>query len=94
MRARGLKCDTGHGDQDFEMSRPMRARGLKFEKQFERSHAVVSRPMRARGLKLCAVNTALQMRCVAPHAGAWIEIQSYRACRRACRRRAPCGRVD
>ena len=50
----------------------MRARGLKLLTAAPAGYCRRSRPMRARGLKRFLVSQVFR-KCVAPHAGAWIE---------------------
>ena len=52
----------------------MRVRGLKYFTQLILSRLNWSHPMRVRGLKFPSAFLLPDIRLVAPHAGAWIEI--------------------
>ena len=56
------------------VSLPSRERGLKFQKDCEPRNAAESLPSRERGLKLDEFQSETGDYCVAPLAGAWIEI--------------------
>ena len=55
---------------------------------------LLSLPMRGRGLKFRMSIWRQKAGQVAPHAGAWIEIASYRRGSISVKRRSPCGGVD
>ena len=59
----------------FLLSLPMRERGLKCPYECSNQVKKPSLPMRERGLKYTVLVQALIMYTVAPHAGAWIEMQ-------------------
>ena len=79
MRERGLKshepCACGGRDQSL----PMRERGLKSAGVPAVSEDARSLPMRERGLKLPVCCLRMLDSSVAPHAGAWIEIEHAKA---------------
>ena len=75
MRVRGLKSTKHHKLPEIKLSHPMRVRGLKYMKTYTIEDIAKSHPMRVRGLK-CAIHQNFHTHdIVAPHAGAWIEIQ-------------------
>ena len=55
-------------------SLPLRERGLKFPRQLDNACFLVSLPLRERGLKFYILDRCTIGCCVAPLAGAWIEI--------------------
>ena len=55
----------------------MRVRGLKFFGGIALDLLIRSHPMRVRGLKYAEANNGTLNHAVAPHAGAWIEIDDF-----------------
>ncbi len=54
----------------------MRVRGLKLRYFLDSEKELKSHPMRVRGLKPVIIMFGRSRKCVAPHAGAWIETGS------------------
>ena len=76
MRVRGLKfIPAGPYDKPRRVSHPMRVRGLKFYIVDHVEEGQESHPMRVRGLKSSYSLDYLADHLVAPHAGAWIEME-------------------
>ena len=76
------------------MSLPMRERGLKCQRLIVNPKQVRSLPMRERGLKYLYAMHQLSFVYVAPHAGAWIEIDNGSKFKPTSLCRSPCGSVD
>ena len=78
----------------FLLSLPMRERGLKWFIRATNVMGLLSLPMRERGLKWIPQYGSDARWDVAPHAGAWIEIQIEQNVVIYIQRRSPCGSVD
>ena len=75
-------------------SLPLRERGLKLSCSRQSISCVVSLPLRERGLKSGRFTYKYLCSCVAPLAGAWIEIACPVSSPAFPSRRSPCGSVD
>ena len=74
---RGLKCLRSCRAYPADMSHPTWVRGLKFEDGGRYVRSRGSHPTWVRGLKFNKSQLAKQYFGVAPHVGAWIEINSH-----------------
>ena len=78
-RERGLKCMQRRYPAHLSGSLPTRERGLKYVQMYSCRCKVLSLPTRERGLKCLHPTVKVSADIVAPHAGAWIEIDIYLA---------------
>ena len=93
-RVRGLKSCCHPACISACWSHPTRVRGLKFACLWMSANPGLSHPTRVRGLKSYRIALITWTVRVAPHAGAWIEMNCVagKCLTPACR--TPCGCVD
>ena len=94
IRERGLKSSNITSVNASTLSLPIRERGLKSPIRYTLHPGKESLPIRERGLKSISLTCVGFSFFVAPHTGAWIEIDLLRRLAEGIDSRSPYGSVD